>query len=203
MFTLNPYWIVASSLAVWFLFVHSPPILLQPRTLERPLFVVHLVGAYLVYIACILNTGRKPWSSLTSHVLIGQIGMIAGVIGFVGGLLYVILHFHEIDIGFSIPITIGGLLQMNLQYQGYKAIQKYRQVKVQLITATKEDALVLQEQRNDYLRTHISCMIALFCMGCGVPAAMRLTHRLGFPSKMAAWAALGLLSIFKKGYQTD
>ena len=206
--SLNLYWVAATALAVWFLLIHSPPILLDRQILQRPLFLIHIVGAYTVYLACIHNTGRNAFATLASHIVIGKIGMLCGVIGFVGGLVCVITQWHELDKGFSIGITIGGSLQMMLQSKGYQAIQEYRRIKEQQQQQSTdqpwsaEDIAALQHQRNNALRTHICCMVGLFVSACGTPALMRLVDKLGFQSTTALLVGMGAMQAFKLRYQT-
>ena len=127
----NIYWLTTTMLAVWFLFVHSPP-LLKSRNVslstDAP-FVYHLIGSYSIYITCIINTLITPSIAKFAHVYIGRIGMILGVLGFIFG-LYLSWYPHRPNgrppLEFSIGITIGGIAQILLQFHGYKCIKQYQ-----------------------------------------------------------------------------
>ena len=87
---INIYWLGATILAIWFLFIHSPPILIERKVLHDLPFLTHLIGAYSLYLACIFNTLFTP-STLNGksrylHVYMGRLSLIAGMIGFMYGL---------------------------------------------------------------------------------------------------------------------
>jgi len=137
---LSLYWVLATGLGVWFLFVHSPPILLRKSpssesvfVVEQPFFALHLFGAYLVYMACMYNTMiTPPGSGKRAHLWVGRMGLLAGTVGFVAGLFQVIARWDDLDTGFSIGITVGGFMQMKTQFAGYRAIRKYQRCKRRL-----------------------------------------------------------------------
>lgn len=87
---LNIYWILTTSLLVWFLFIHSPPYLSKRvREIEsyNVPFILHLFGAYVISLACISNSLFTPSTmggkSKPYHILVGRIGMVGGIIAFI------------------------------------------------------------------------------------------------------------------------
>jgi hypothetical protein len=132
LFLISWQWLLSFGLATWFLFVHSPPVLKERGAYERTDFFIHLAGAYVVYIACLHNTFFNPFVLRRRHALVGQVGLFCGTVGFLFGLVTIYTTWDEIDRGFAIGITVGGILQMQLQYRGYRAIQEYKQVKDEL-----------------------------------------------------------------------
>lgn len=186
---INIFWIGLTSLAVWFLFIHSPPILLRRKAYQDFPFASHLLGAYTVYITCIINTLFTPSSLLGKarpfHIWIGRIGYISGLISFCFG-AYIAWWPHRENIppiGFSIGITIGGVAQVISQLAGYRAIRRFRVLKQQIAQADSCTSMeVLNEmeaQKKSALRTHIYNMVALFAVACGAPAGIRLVEMLG------------------------
>ena len=150
---VNIYWLATTGLALWFLFVHSPPILIERRVFPQdPLFMAHLMGAGGIYLACIHNTLLTPSTSyqgrsfLPWHVWVGRIGMGLGVLGVVTGVLLTWTRIDRVGLSFGIPITIGGIFQLYAQWQGYRSIQLYRQV---VAEETKCLAL-MEEEKEDY-----------------------------------------------------
>eukprot|EP00543_Licmophora_paradoxa_P011689 CAMPEP_0202474274 /NCGR_PEP_ID=MMETSP1360-20130828/92292_1 /ASSEMBLY_ACC=CAM_ASM_000848 /TAXON_ID=515479 /ORGANISM="Licmophora paradoxa, Strain CCMP2313" /LENGTH=383 /DNA_ID=CAMNT_0049101383 /DNA_START=57 /DNA_END=1208 /DNA_ORIENTATION=- len=91
---LNIYWCLMSGLAVWFLFVHSPPILIRRRVYKDLPFSVHLLGSYTVYLSCVFNTLYTPSTTTlpflfcsnanantnsnarTAHVWVGRVALV-------------------------------------------------------------------------------------------------------------------------------
>jgi hypothetical protein len=138
LFLISWQWLLSFGLATWFLFVHSPPVLKERGAYERTDFFIHLAGAYVVYIACLHNTFFNPFLLRRRHALVGQVGLLCGTVGFLFGLVTIYTTWHEIDRGFAIGITVGGILQMQLQYRGYRAIQEYKQVKEELQRMSEE-----------------------------------------------------------------
>jgi hypothetical protein len=179
------YWFFAAALAIWFLFIHSPPILLERHAFSDFPFVAHLLGAYSIYIACIVNTLITPSTYHGKghrwHVRIGRVGMGFGLISFVFGVYCTWWPYrtNRPPLGFSIGITIGGILQIAAQYIGYTAIKTYQALKVQVNEMEKcnlhgEALDTLKHQMDSALRNHVYCMVSLFVAACGVPAGMRL-----------------------------
>ncbi len=141
---LSVYWVISTGLAVWFLFIHSPPMLRERFDgyalsifYRDPFFALHLTGAYIIYIACIHNTLLTPsclnGDARTYHVYVGRIGMIAGVVGFVLGAYCAWSPSRpNHDQGFAIGITIGGVMQLMAQAGGYFSIRKYQRLKQEI-----------------------------------------------------------------------
>lgn len=136
---LSAPWALSATLAVWFLFVHSPPLLherfgsVPAFFVEDPPFAVHLLGAYAVYLACVHNTLLTP-SCLDGragpyHVYVGRIGMVAGLVGFALGAYCAWSPHRGTDRGFAIGITIGGAMQVLAQVGGYASIRRYQILK--------------------------------------------------------------------------
>mmetsp|Transcript_7882 Transcript_7882/g.11403 ORF Transcript_7882/g.11403 Transcript_7882/m.11403 type:complete len:345 (+) Transcript_7882:20-1054(+) len=147
---LNIYWCLMSGLAVWFLFVHSPPILIRRRVYKDLPFSVHLLGSYTVYLSCVFNTLYTPSTTTlpflfcsnanantnsnarTAHVWVGRVALVMGAVGVVSGLYCSWWPYRETrpsSIGSSIGLSMGGTAQVILQIAGYRAIQKYQRLK--------------------------------------------------------------------------
>mmetsp|Transcript_24011 Transcript_24011/g.37005 ORF Transcript_24011/g.37005 Transcript_24011/m.37005 type:complete len:295 (-) Transcript_24011:272-1156(-) len=208
---LNVYWTLATSLGIWFLFLHSPPILSERKVLywnhenhtletnDAP-FLLHLIGSYVIYIICMLNTLYTPSCSTMTliggtavvkarsmHVWMGRCAMIAGYMSFALG-VYLAWGQHETPpLGFSVGITAGGIAQMYCQITGHYAICEYRRLKqlVHSLEHQEDDgqrqpsSLVELEDATDKMQNalhrHIYSMLAIFLLACGIPAGMRLS----------------------------
>ena len=87
----NVYWWAASGLAVWFLLIHTPPLLMQRQIwkFQDPLLILHLMGAGGVYLACIHNALLTPSTfegrSKSWHVNVGRLGLLLGTVGALSG----------------------------------------------------------------------------------------------------------------------
>jgi hypothetical protein len=208
--TLNLYWFVATSFLLWFLFLHAPRYLYQrmivasswTHVMDVPFFL-HLVGAYSLAVSCMINSLLTPrYVGSYCHIWIGRIGMIGGVIGYIFGLYCCWLPFRSVPLpplSFSIPISIGGFLQVNGQYQGYQSIRRFQSITKQIegnnamavVENTTNDNYVssyqgssnddlsllsssslIQQQQNE-LTNHITHMIGVFVFGCGIPGMIR------------------------------
>jgi hypothetical protein len=179
------YWIFSVTLAIWFLFIHSPPIILERHGLSDIPFVVHLFAAYSIYIVCIINTLITPSTfngkAYVWHVWIGRVGMISGLISFILG-AYCAWWPYRINrpsFGFSIGITIGGISQIAAQCFGYTAIRRYQALKAKINELEMQDQQgneieSFKLQRDSALRFHVGSMVLLFVVACGIPAGMRL-----------------------------
>lgn len=203
---LNIYWFIGTTLGIWLLFIHSPPILRDRKVLywdsaehtlqtNDLLFLLHLVGVYTIYIVCMFNTLFTPsttttflWSNAirfrTMHIIMGRIGMVAGYIGFIIGSYLAWWRVTE-SMGFSVGITLGGIIQVYLQIRGHAAIRRYQRLKAETnalmgLQETKEryQSSVLEVEMKDALQEHITCMVALFLLACGIPAAVRVSDAL-------------------------
>merc|ERR1712038_2176772 len=129
---------MGTALAVWFLFIYSPPKLKESHGkvfFEDHPFALHLVGAYIIYLACIHNTIMTPscldGKARPYHVYVGRIGLIAGFVGFGFGAYCAWSPQRAIkpSRGFAIGITIGGVFQILGQVAGYLSIRKYKALK--------------------------------------------------------------------------
>jgi hypothetical protein len=205
---VNLYWIGASGLAIWFLFIHSPPILRARHALMDPAFVWHLLGAYSIYLACIHNTLVTPSVARSQHVWVGRIGMILGVVGFGFGLYIAWWPWRDLPPrGFYIGITIGGIAQIVLQIRGYASIRRFKALRERLSEApsTESDTLMvdreeLEADKAKALITHIESMISLFVIACGTPAAMRIAGKFGAGGAPVIVLLVVVFSLVAKGY---
>ncbi len=180
-------WIAATTLCIWFLWIHAP-IVLAAKDYIQPLLYVHLIGAYSVYLVCVHNTILTP-SALNGaakpfHIWLGRAGLILGAIGFVTGfvLVWFVLDYTQ-DWGFSIGITYGGIAQMQLEIEGWRAIKKFQMIKAQIIAeeyGNREELLLLEDEQDAQLMTHIQSMIRLFVLACGIPALLRVCDVVGY-----------------------
>ena len=180
--TLNIYWVLGTCLCVWFLWIHSPAVLLAEDFIP-PLLYIHLFGVYTIYMACVHNTLLTPstfgGAARPFHIWVGRFGLILGVIGFVSGFILTWLTNQTYPLSFTIGITSGGIGQMFAEVGGYKAIRKYKEIKAQLEAASPhmddEERFRLEDEQDKNLIIHISTMIILFFLACGIPALMRVT----------------------------
>lgn len=151
----NAWWILGTTLGLWFLFVYTP---LHPPVFDS-LFVLHLVPAGAVYLICMWNTFHTPSHGpryRVAHVWLGRTAIVLGVLGYAFGLI-VAWPEGRAPIGLAIGLTIGGAAQMITGFLGLYFIR----------------------QKNT--TAHILCMCGLFLAACGTPAAMRLGLVLGIP----------------------
>mmetsp|Transcript_1774 Transcript_1774/g.2757 ORF Transcript_1774/g.2757 Transcript_1774/m.2757 type:complete len:242 (+) Transcript_1774:36-761(+) len=179
----NIPWTIATCLCIWFLFLHAPHIL-SAKDYIQPLLYVHLIGAYSIYMACVHNTFVTPSTCRPLHVWIGRIGLVLGVMGFVTGsaLVWFVNDFRQ-NWGFSIGITYGGFAQMQLQFMGYRAIRRFQNIKAQIDAGeykNEDERMALQEDRDAQLKIHITSMINLFVLACGIPALIRICDGIGY-----------------------
>jgi hypothetical protein len=107
--------------------------------------------------------------------------MVSGLISFVFGAYCAWWPYrtNRPPLGFSIGITIGGILQIVAQYIGYTSIRTYQALKGQVNEMEKcnqhgEALDNLKEQKDTALRNHVNGMVSLFLAACGIPAGMRL-----------------------------
>ena len=176
-------WVIATTLCLWFLFYHAPAHLSQ-KTSIHPLLYLHLIGAYSVYLVCVHNTLLTPstfkGAARPFHILIGRVGLVLGVMGFVTGVVVVwIIYDYTENWGFSIGITFGGTQQMIAQYKGYKAIRAFQDIKRQISSGeyknNEKELNLLRKEQDKQLSTHVECMIRLFVLACGIPALIRIS----------------------------
>lgn len=200
---LSLYWVAATAVGVWFLFVHSPPILSERQVWKDPLFLAHLIGVFAVYLACMHNALFTPTTfacAKTFHVWIGRIGLVMGVVGFLSGFTLTWTRIAGDDWGFSISITAGGVLQMYAQTRGYVAIKMYQAHQQELTRNTGGELFSsgvreeLELARDEALKQHIFYMIVLFVMACGIPGIIRFIEAEGLDG--AIWPILVALGLF-------
>jgi hypothetical protein len=182
----NIPWAIASALCLWFLFIHAPVVLLSQDHI-KPLLYVHLIGAYSIYLVCLHNTLFTPstlgGAARPFHIWAGRIGLLLGVMGFYTGfvLTWFILEPAQ-NLGFSIGITYGGIAQMQVQFLGYRAIRRFQKVKAKIEAGEFEnqrELLSLEDEQDQHLAIHITSMINLFVLACGIPALIRLGEAIG------------------------
>lgn len=208
---LNGPWILASTLAIWFIVLYTPIFWFQRQLPTHDItLAAHIVCAGTMYLSCAHNCLVTPscinvctgQPSKTIHIWVGRIAMITGIISFILGVyvtwsrLNLPKELGGTDLRFGIPMTIGGIFQLVLQYHGYYAIRLYQSLgreieyKVQHQQHMNADAVVsvtIQQQQQQYselyelkllqrnaLQKHIGCMICLFVGACGIPASVRL-----------------------------
>ena len=132
--TANVYWWAASGLAVWFLLIHTPPLLIQRHVwkFQDPLLILHLMGAGGVYLACIHNALLNPSTfagrSKSWHVNVGRLGLLLGTVGALSGAVLTWTRLDQVELGFAIGISIGGVFQLLAQWRGYHYIRNYQRV---------------------------------------------------------------------------
>jgi hypothetical protein len=189
---LNLFWGVTSALAVWFLFWHAPIFWKQRHILTTPrdvVLAVHIVTAGTIYMACAHNCLVTP--SLHSmahfcHTWIGRLGLISGIVSFSLGAYLAWSRLTNdpsvvggTTLGFAIPITIGGILQLICEVKGFRAIREFKQIKMQLAENSSLDELKsLKDRQGAALGKHIGYMLSLFVMACSIPAGIRLSERI-------------------------
>ena len=186
---VNPYWGVTTGLAAWFLLLHTPRFWANRQILAigDVKLATHIVTAVTLYLVCIHNCLITPSIARLAHIWFGRLGLISGIISFSLGafLAWSRLALSEATklegsttLGFAIPITIGGILQIVSEVIGYGAIRKYQRLTAELQDTTKllpegyRQSLRLQQY--EALKLHISSMLGLFVMACSIPAGIRL-----------------------------
>ena len=125
--------------------------------------------------------------------------MILGVLSFVLGAYLAMVRALADQPAFAILITAGGIFQVSMQWQGYTAIRKYQQLTLQLDELSADNLLApegasLKANRDQALKLHVKSMIALFVMGCGAPAIVRVIGE-NDESILSLLVAFGLLNM--------
>ena len=204
----NLYWILSTTLAVWFLFLHAPKFWQTRRLMSNRdlLLAIHILTAGGVYLSCAHNCFMTPSRfgaiSLFCHRWVGRMGLVAGTISFGLGTY---LAWSRLDIlqqvsstttvgtttlGFAIPITFGGIMQILCQIKGFKAIRTYQALREQEqeeqissnnmnannVNTRRQRLETLRQDKQKALGTHIGYMISLFVCACGIPAGIRLAE---------------------------
>ena len=171
----NLYWAAATGLAVWFLFLHTPTFWRRRRFLVKrdTLLAIHIVTAGIVYLTCVHNCLLTPslhFATKWLHRWIGRFGLLSGLVSFSLGAFLAwsrlgIAGEGSTTLGFAVPITIGGILQLQCEYKGFRAIRAYKalQSKIQELQAgdqgndrDKLEALLADQKRA--LGTHVGYM---------------------------------------------
>lgn len=181
------YWVGATVLCLWFLFVHAPPFIIERKVYQDIPLATHLGGAYTIYLVCMLNSLFTPSTECGKkfHTIIGKVGMVFGFVSFGLGFYCAWLRRVKPPLGFSIGITIGGVAQVISQIVGWNAIrnhQRYSNEAKEILTKNDDmnqaDRTKLQEletKKQASLMTHVYNMVALYIVACGAPALLRLT----------------------------
>jgi hypothetical protein len=200
------YWIFASSIAIWFLFIHSPAFIVRRKVYNDWPLATHIIGAYTIYLACVVNTLFTPSTfggkARCWHIWIGRIAMISGLVSFGLGAYCVWWPYRETrpPIGFAIGITLGGIAQVITQCNGYNAIRRFNALKSKLKDMEKSqvnggELEECKEQMESALRTHIYNMIGLFVVACGIPASIRIADML--PEGLGVASLIGVIVLFQ------
>lgn len=202
---INLPWFAATGLAVWFLFIHTPSFWIHRKLIARDVILaIHIIAASTIYLSCAHNCLFTPTfpnifgkSSKFMHVWVGRIAMVAGIISFSLGAFLAWSRLGLDTVGgttlaFALPITIGGIAQLNAQYNGYFAIRQFKSLENDInvkLRQTEEPAVpkerkaylteeinILKLSQRKALRKHIGNMISLFVSACGIPAGIRLAE---------------------------
>ena len=218
------YWLAASSLAIWFLFVHAPVWLWHQDVTRRqdPWLLLHLCGASGIYLACVHNAlftpstpmplarlfairtnaddNDMPVTCRCAHVWFGRLGMILGVLGVTTG-AYMVWIRQEGERFFGIGVAIGGALQLYAQFFGWKAIREYQRLNQVLrdnekSSSSEEERQQVVQAKEKALQIHIGYMVGLFCCACGIPAAIRFSD----DSFIRIVLAVGFLNLLAHGF---
>jgi len=184
---ISGYWTFATCLCLWFLVVHSPPLIIERRMYQNIPLATHLAGAYTVYLACMINSLMTPSTKYGKswHSTVGRVGMVSGFASFGLGFYCTWLSGADVDPGFQIGITIGGISQVVCQAFGWRAIRRYKLKCSQIDDLGKGDTTgqdeafdelraKLQGEKEAALTNHVKGMIALYAVACGTPAMIRL-----------------------------
>ena len=203
------YWLAATGLAVWFLFVHSPPIIGDRSITDDPIFYIHMIGSYAIYAACIHNALITPSILRLPHIYIGRAGLLLGVVSFVSGFYLAWARYFKSDRAFCISISAGGILQIWLEIRGYHAIRRYKYLKAKLEnyasniedttesndTISPDQVDEITKQMNESLRTHILSMLSLFVLACGIPAVIRAINESNVRGVWLILVVIGILTV--------
>eukprot|EP00475_Leptophrys_vorax_P043053 TRINITY_DN8164_c0_g1_i1.p1 TRINITY_DN8164_c0_g1~~TRINITY_DN8164_c0_g1_i1.p1 ORF type:complete len:243 (-),score=60.22 TRINITY_DN8164_c0_g1_i1:74-802(-) len=163
---LTVYWAIGSLFCVWFLFIEGMYRLIYMTKYIQPVgpfFAFHLIGSYIIVLACIWNMFHTPASGplfKKAHLIIGKIAVPSSVIGAFAGM---IAAWWERKLAFanSVGLTCAGIVQIVTTVLGFYAIYKARRVSG-------------EAERSKWINTHQNCMNVLFFIGCMTPALVRL-----------------------------
>ncbi|CAE7712580.1 unnamed protein product [Symbiodinium microadriaticum] len=166
---VNIYWLLGTGILSWFFFIHTPPLVEHLREFRRPIFLFHLTCAFGLCFACVHNTLLTPsvfdGKAKSFHVWVGRAGMVFGLASFVAGAYLAWCPVQ--DYGFSIPITIGGVLQLHSQKTGYGAIMQYKELKKRLADLNSESKEA-DEVRAEQQKASLSLLRTFFGFGWGL-----------------------------------
>jgi hypothetical protein len=154
----NIPWFIATGLAGWFLAIHTPSFWINRQLPIRDiLLAIHISSAGTVYIACAHNSVFTPSfvnmfgvQSKMMHIWVGRIGLIAGILSVSFGMyltwsrLGLPTENGGTTLGFSIPITIGGICQLIAEYNGYFSIRLYQTLRHEIeakLQQSKEESI--------------------------------------------------------------
>ena len=156
------------------------------------------IRAYAVYLSCLINTLITPSTPKYGkwHSAVGKVGMVSGFTSFVLGFYCTWLRGAEVDPGFQIGITIGGIAQVVSQVTGWRAIRRYKLICNQIDVLRngktadragrdKDDSdearAKLISEKESALKDHVYSMVSLYVAACGSPAMIRLIDNV-FPN---------------------
>jgi len=200
---MNVYWIICVLLAAWFLFVHTPPVLIERDAIGSIRFMLHLFGVVAVYGGSLFNTLMTP-SSLNGkarpyHIWVGRVALIGGVLCFCAGFSLSWFPLGVLPVWFAAFITSVGCIQLYAEFVGFRSIQRFQRLRQQIeemessqgVAIDTEDMKRLTEDKNAALQSHIFHMVMLLVIGCGFPALLRLAYYFG-----SFRIALGVLVLY-------
>mmetsp|Transcript_2546 Transcript_2546/g.4358 ORF Transcript_2546/g.4358 Transcript_2546/m.4358 type:complete len:251 (+) Transcript_2546:79-831(+) len=214
---LNAYWTISAFLAFWFLFIHTPPVIVERNAIKSVRFMTHLFAVYIIYLGCIVNAMWTP-SSLSEkargyHIWVGRLAMVGGLVGFSSGVSLAWYPYGVLPIGFAAFITGLGLIQLYAQYFGYAAIKRYQCLQKQIESLERapddceeteegtQDVEYLREQKKEALQSHVFHMVMLFVVACGFPAGLRVAAFFGTHAMLALVVIYVVLSFMVKPYK--
>lgn len=120
----------------------------------------HIGTAATLYLACVHNCVVKPSISQWAHVGCGRMGLLSGLVSFslgafLAGSRLALSSTKAVEgattLGFAIPMTIGGILQIICQVRGYQAIHKFQRLSQQL----QDDSQTFSAGGACYIREHM------------------------------------------------
>lgn len=178
--SLNIYWVLATLLCIWFLFVYAPSRLVNNDSITA-LLVAHLVCSYSIYLACVHNALLTPstfnGAARPFHIWIGRIGLVLGIVGVISGYLLAWGTDVKDDLGFAIGISVGGFVQVLTEIFGFIAIKKFQNLRDQIKRGdyeSQQEKEELEDKQDKALIFHVGFMIPLFVLACGIPAIVRI-----------------------------
>ncbi|ETW09879.1 hypothetical protein H310_00325 [Aphanomyces invadans] len=173
------WWLIGALLGLWFTLYKGLGIvvgLLPPSNgiPVGPVFAMHLVTSILFMCICIFNVFHTPSHGRVYrkvHRLLGCMAMISGVISFITGAVAVWWERYTEDLGFSIGITVGGVLQMGCQGYGWYKI------------------------RQGNVGAHKTVMLATFYYSCLIPLWLRIVGIIVGRQDLPFWVQPAALAV--------